>query len=342
MSAARGSFRVLWRRVKRRRKALRYRIQYPLVWLISRILPRSWVEGRFFYLWERHGLHVHRFHYYSPLPDTRSLSSSLFEPRDPPAGLDLREAAQLEWLERLEMRFRDQWSRFALEKTSDPCEFSLKNSSFGSVDAEMLYGFLRELTPRQMIEIGSGHSTLLAAQALRRNEAEGKPCHFTAIEPYPNPIVRAGIDGLTDLIEKPVQKVPLSVFEELGENDILFIDSSHVLKVGSDVQYEFLEILPRLKKGVYIHIHDIFLPWEYPRDWVVDKQRFWNEQYLLQSFLAFNAAFETRWATAFMCLKHPKEIAQSFETYPPAWTVPEESSDRARGGASYWIQRVTD
>lgn len=336
MSAARGSFRVLWRRVKRRRKALRYRIQYPLVWLISRILPRSWVEGRFFYLWERHGLHVHRVHYYSPLPDTRSLSSSLFEPRDPPAGLDLREAAQLEWLERLEMRFRDEWSRFALEKTSDPCEFSLKNSSFGSVDAEMLYGFLRELTPRQMIEIGSGHSTLLAAQALRRNEAEGKPCHFTAIEPYPDAKLRraldAGLPGLSKVLPDLVQDVPLATFEALSSGDVLFIDSSHIVRTGSDVNYEFLRILPCLAVGVWVHVHDIFLPDEYPEEWLKESVHFFNEQYLLEAFLSFNSFFQVEWTSHYLARKYPERLQKAFPSF---------GTERWRGGGSFWMRRVS-
>jgi hypothetical protein len=104
------------------------------------------------------------------------------------------------------------------------------------------------------------------------------------------------------LIIDKVQNVSLSEFNKLEKNDILLIDSSHVLKIGSDVQYEYLEILPRLKKGVIVHVHDIFSPSEYPREWVLEDYRFWNEQYLLCAFLSFNSAFEVLWAGSYMHL----------------------------------------
>ena len=210
------------------------------------------------------------------------------------------------------------------------------------MDAFILHALIRDLKPKRIIEIGSGFSTMIAGDALRKNEEDGaEPCHFTAIEPYPNPSVRAGIDGVTELVEKKVQDVPVERFEELGPNDILFIDSSHVLKVGSDVYYEFLEILPRIQSGVYVHVHDIFLPWDYPRSWIVDKQRFWNEQYLLQAFLACNTDFEVLWGSAFMRRRHPDAVAKCFDTFPPKWWN-DEMDPAARGGASFWIQRVRD
>jgi hypothetical protein len=114
----------------------------------------------------------------------------------------------------------------------------------------------------------------------------------------------------------------------LGENDILFIDSTHVLRIGSDVQYEFLEVLPRLRPGVYVHIHDIFMPAEYPEAWVRREHRFWTEQYLLQAFLCYNGAFEVIWAGSYMHLKHPDELAAAFASYGPG-----------RHPGSFWIRR---
>src|SRR5690606_25350779 len=102
---------------------------------------------------------------------------------------------------------------------------------------------------------------------------------LTAIEPWPSEALLRGFPGLKELLREDVQNVPLGRFEALEANDILFLDSSHVMKIGSDVQYEFFEIIPRLRPGVLVHFHDIFLPREYPREWVVDDQRFWNEQY---------------------------------------------------------------
>ena len=116
----------------------------------------------------------------------------------------------------------------------------------------------------------------------------------------------------------------------LEAGDVLFIDSSHMLRIGSDVQFEYLEILPRLKPGVIVHIHDIFLPAEYPRNWVHDKHIFWNEQYLLQAFLAFNASFEVLWGGSWMHLNHPAELESAFQSYKRENQWP----------GSFWIRRV--
>lgn len=122
----------------------------------------------------------------------------------------------------------------------------------------------------------------------------------------------------------------MSVFKELGENDILFIDSSHVLKIGSDVQYEYNEILPRLNKGVLIHVHDIFLPLEYPETWVRQSHRFWTEQYLLQAFLAYNSAFKVLWAGHYMHWKYPDLLEKAFRTYNREITGP----------GSFWMRKI--
>ena len=113
-------------------------------------------------------------------------------------------------------------------------------------------------------------------------------------------------------------------------HDILFIDSSHVLRIGGDVQYEYLEILPRLARGVIVHSHDIFLPAEYPRHWVLEEHKFWTEQYLLQAFLAFNDSFEVLWAGSYMHLKHPEKLEEAFSSYKRERTLP----------GSFWMRKV--
>jgi hypothetical protein len=112
------------------------------------------------------------------------------------------------------------------------------------------------------------------------------------------------------VIELPVQGVPLSVFGELSEDDVLFVDSTHVVRTGSDVNYEILEILPRVAPGVLVHFHDIFFPFEYPSEWVRGRHVFWTEQYLLQSFLAFNSEFQIFWASRYMQSKYTEQIAE--------------------------------
>lgn len=125
-----------------------------------------------------------------------------------------------------------------------------------------------------------------------------------------------------------MQDVPIEELTRLDENDILFIDSTHVLKIGSDVHYLYLDVLLRLKKGVIIHIHDVFIPEEYPRDWVVRDHKFWNEQYLLQAFLAFNDSFEILWASNYMAIRYPELRADEINSF-----------NRNEKHGSIWIRR---
>ena len=214
-------------------------------------------------------------------------------------------------------------------------EYHHTNPAFRGADAGFYYCLIRHLKPRRIIEIGAGFSTLLAAQAVLKNSAEKKPCHLTAVEPYPSVTLREGVPGLAELLETTIQKLPLSRFEALGKNDILFVDSSHILRTGSDVQYEFLEILPRLKKGVYVHFHDIFLPMDYPRKLVMEDFKFYNEQYLLQAFLAFNKDFEVVWAGQAMLLKKGEWVERFFGEFFKG----KDAGERYWRSVSFWIRR---
>ena len=179
--------------------------------------------------------------------------------------------------------------------------------------------------------VSARRATLVSSMAVLKNGCgSAGPAKLIAIEPHPSAALERGFPGLTRLIKAPVQSVPLAEFESLGDRDILFIDSSHVLKEGSDVQFEFLEIVPRLKKGTIVHFHDIFLPFPYPRSWVVDELRFWNEQYVLQALLAFNHSFEVLWAGSYMNHRHPEALRQAFSSYRPGETAP----------GSFWIRKT--
>jgi hypothetical protein len=202
---------------------------------------------------------------------------------------------------------------------------------FIGADAAALHCMLRDLCPRRVVEIGSGLSTLVAAAALTRNRTEtGRAAELITIDPYPAAMLQAARLPGWRLLAEPVQDVPLGFFAELGPSDVLFIDSSHVLRIGSDVQYELLQVVPRLRPGVVVHFHDIFLPDEYPRHWVMRERRFWNEQYLLQAFLSFNEAFAVLWAGAYLARHHPAALLAAFP-----WRV----WDTRRPG-SFWIRRV--
>lgn len=285
-----------------------------------------------FGFFERMGVHVTAVHFHEPIPDTRRLGPGTWTRRSELPGIDLNEAGQLSLLEDL-AAYREEFARVPLAPIGDPRVYHVNNGAFEGGDGDALYAMLRSLRPRRVVEIGSGFSTMLAGQALVENARQGgPPAELIAIDPFPNPVVRSGVPGLGRLIEAPVQRVGLETFAKLEAGDVLFIDSSHVLAIGSDVQYEFLEILPRLAPGVVVHVHDVFLPGEYPRELVLERRLFWTEQYVLQAFLAFNGAFEVLLALAYLHERHPDRLETAFAAY---------RRDRYLPG-SFWLRRRTD
>jgi predicted O-methyltransferase YrrM len=287
--------------------------------------------AKLFPFFQRLGIHVTPISFYQPIPDTRTLKDDLWVRRSEMIGMDMNEAGQLDLLARFVAQFKDEYERLPRTRTPTPHQYYVNNGTFESVDGEILYCMIRHFKPRKIFEIGSGNSTFLSAQAVLKNKGEdGVAGELVAFEPYPNRVLRAGFPGLSRLVETRIQEVPLSEFDKLADGDILFIDSSHVLKIGSDVHYEYLDVLPRLRTGVIVHIHDIFLPAEYPKDLVLKARNFWNEQYLLQAFLAFNESFEILWAGSYMHLKHPDELASAFSSYERSKTWP----------GSFWLRRV--
>lgn len=285
-----------------------------------------------FPIWQSMGVHMTPVHFHQPVPDTRSLSDSVWERRSELIGMDLKEEAQLILLDEFARNWKHEYEGIPRNrKDAHPSEYYINNKAFTSVDGEVLYCMIRKFRPRKIIEIGSGYSTILAAQAVIRNREEsGHECELIACEPYPLKCLTAGFPGLARVVAKRVEEIPLSFFRELGQNDILFIDSSHELKIAGDVQYEFLEIIPRLAKGVLVHVHDIFLPAEYLKQWVMKERIFHNEQYVLQAFLAFNKAFQILWAASYMHLRHPEKLEAAFSSYTRS----------SRWPGSFWFQRV--
>lgn len=281
---------------------------------------------------EQMNIHILRPGYYSALPSTKDLSDKIWSELSELVGIKINDDVQLKLLESFASEFRKEYEQFPDNPSTDHQGFFLSNTNFGPVDAEILYCMIRSFKPKRIIEIGSGYSTLLSAKAILKNRSEDSNyfCDLVSIEPYPHEFLTKGFEGLTTLIKKKVQDVPLSFFQQLDENDILFIDSSHVLKIGSDVAYEYLEIIPRLKNGVLVHAHDIFLPYDYPQSWVLENKRFWNEQYLLQAFLMFNDTFKILWASTYMNLKYPHKLEIAFDSYRRT----------RRAGGSFWVQKT--
>jgi predicted O-methyltransferase YrrM len=315
-------------------KGLKRRARDVIAHTLAKLMKRFAFDRRYFELWQSHGYHVTQLSFYSPLPDTSAIDESVFDKVSELPGIGMKDAEQLALLSDISFRFRSEYEA-VMSASKEPlshAHFYLGNDSFESVDAEVLYAMIRRIQPRRFVEIGSGFSTLLALQAVAKNHAEGIDCKFTAIEPYPREFLRGHLPFPIELKVQQVQEVPLDFFTSLIAGDILFIDSSHVCKIGSDVNYEFLEILPRLAPGVIVHVHDIFLPGEYTRDWIEKQHRFWNEQYLLQAFLCGNRSYEVVWAGGWMKHNHSDALKAAFSSFDPDHVRP----------ASFWIRRTNE
>lgn len=238
-------------------------------------------------------------HYYEPQFDHRSPSQDYGEDRDLP-GIDWNEAGQLEMLD--QFTYSAELMDIPSQKT-EALEFHFNNGNFESGDAECWYQMIRVVKPRRIIEIGSGNSTLMAVRATRKNKADDPAyaCEHICIEPYEMPWLES--TGVT-VVRQKVETLELSYFARLQANDILFIDSSHIIRPQGDVLFEYLQLLPTLSPGVIVHIHDIFSPKNYLQKWLQEDTRFWNEQYLLEAFLSHNASWKVIAALNFLHHKH--------------------------------------
>jgi len=257
---------------------------------------------------DRWGYHIRPIHYYEPLPDFRSITSEQINRRRTYPGIDFRWEQQLALVGEF-AKYRDELREL---------EFDFDNAYFAGFDAAVYYTLIRHLQPQRIIEIGGGYSTHVAAKALAANRTGKLVC----IEPYPERLNGSN----AEIIQKRVEEIDVEFFLSLKANDILFIDSSHTVKFGSDVCFEFLEILPRLARDVWVHVHDIFFPHDYPAEWLITRRLALNEQYLLEAFLSFNKNFAPQLANYWLCLDHREATA-------PVWA----NADRA---SSFWMKRV--
>ncbi len=171
-----------------------------------------------------------------------------------------------------------------------PAPFVEPNDYFMGLDSRMLFTMIVQRRPARIVEVGSGFSTRLMAATVERH-LRGRTS-LTVVDPYPSDVVRSGFPGLGRVLAVPVQDVPLDELTQLDAGDVLFVDSSHVAKTGSDVQFLTGHVLPSLRPGVLVHLHDIFLPFDYPFEWAVEQRRDWNEQYVVQAMLASSARYE--------------------------------------------------
>ncbi len=233
-------------------------------------------------------------HFYTPLPSNEEIqrvAPRVWKPvPDALPDIDLNTQDQHRLLEKFAKLYQELplW-----DGEHGPLRYHFDNGFFSYADAIFFYSFLREFKPRRIIEIGSGYSTCVALDVNELFFQNEISC--TCIEPYPDrllSLLRPDDASRVKIVQEQVENLSLDFFSSLSANDILFIDSSHVGKIGSDVLYELFEILPRLREGVIIHFHDVFYPFQYPREWVESFHRAWNEAYFLRAFLQNNQAFK--------------------------------------------------
>jgi len=274
---------------------------------------------------DRWDYHLRPIHYYEPLPDFAQITAEQTQRRRQSTAIDYNLPGQVQLVRRLGEQYRPELEELA--RLPEPDGFNFKNGYFIDFDAAMYYALLRDLKPKQVIEIGSGNSTRIADKALKRNRAEGHPSSLTCIEPFPQPrLTDAKVD--IELIVRPVESIELDFFKRLQSGDVLFIDSSHAVKFGGDVCREFLEILPSLAPGVWIHVHDIFFPHDYPAEWLIEKRIAFNEQYLLEAFLAYNHSFSVQAANNWLCIDHAEDVK-----FLCSGIIGDS------GGASFWMRK---
>ncbi len=245
-------------------------------------------------------------HYYQPMINPKKhLTKSLREDRDI-LGIDFNVKEQLYLLSKF--NFNIELLEFPIEKGKD-IEFYYNNGAYESGDAEYLYNIVRHFKSNRIIEIGSGNSTLMVRNAIAKNKMESSNynCNHICIEPFEIPWLKEiGVE----LIREKVESTDKSIFQKLTSNDILFIDSSHIIRPQGDVLFEYLELLPTLNSGVVIHVHDIFTPKDYLDDWVYKNHLLWNEQYLLEAFMTFNSEFKIIGALNYLSHNYQKEFAE--------------------------------
>ena len=279
----------------------------------------------------------HPGHFYSPIPDISRIESDSYRHFDPNlaqiAGLDLNVSGQLELFDRLSAFKSD--IPWPIDGTDSSFRFHFHNIYFSYGDAVSLFGLMREFRPGRVIEIGSGYSS--AAMLDIDDLYLSRSTSFTFIEPHPNRLK----DLLKDedwprirILEHQVQDFPVSDFTALNKNDILFIDSSHVSKAGSDVGYLVNRVLPQLAPGVIIHFHDILWPFEYPKKWL-SAGRAWNEAYLLLAFLQYNSAFEILFFNSYLEKHHSTLLRRKLPLM-----LRQPSSKMTFGNSSLWLKKL--
>lgn len=268
-------------------------------------------------------------HFYSPIASIKELSENkekIYQESLSLDGIDINLDQQRQWLKDMGS-YHNEFPYL----TSASTRYKIPNQTFAPADAYSLYAFMRTLKPKRIIEVGSGMSSAVMMDV--NEKFFDNRIQLTFIEPFPDllrQVLRSEDNALNQILVKKVQDVSFETFGSLEENDILFIDSSHVSKMGSDVNYLFFHVLPKLKKGVYVHVHDINVHFEYPWDWVAEG-RTWNEAYLLRAFLMFNSTYSIQYFNSYMAHYYRKEINECLPFM----------NEADNSGGSIWLKKET-
>jgi predicted O-methyltransferase YrrM len=293
-----------------------------LIFELQQLLWKPAEERR---MLQDHGLHLAPANFYSSLPTLDELDASFesnerFPYLDPAVFSEEGLRAGMDEVERQ----ADAPSWPLDDDPAAPSGFFWNNGQFGYSDAVAYYAFLRSRRPATVLEIGSGFSTLIASQALAANGYGEIIC----IEPYPRPFLEA-LPHVREVIRKPVQAMNAAWMNDiLRDGDVLFIDSTHTVKIGSDCLHIYLRLLPRLRRKLLVHVHDIYLPKGMPTEWARDMHIYWTEQYLLMAYLLDNPKVRTVWASQYNAEREPERMASLVPNGLPA------------GGGSLWFERV--
>jgi hypothetical protein len=300
-----------------------------------RVGINAFLFGRAFDCFERLGLHVLPIHHYSPVPDTRVLKRELarwYRP-SPLVGIDLRRDGQIRTLEAL----RKWQPEYAGLPPYEEIGAQGLGEGYGAVEGQILHGMIRHARSRRVVEVGSGVSTWYATHALARATLEdGIAREAVCIEPFARrPLVafQRSAPCRVTLLQQPVERVNPQVFRELQSGDVLFLDSTHMVRLGGDVSFLYLEVLPQIREGVLVHIHDISWPYPSPdpEGWVFRRHQFWTEAALVQAFMMYNTAFEIVLCSSYWHWTEPERLRATFPDYNPRTHFP----------SSLWLRKVS-
>ena len=274
---------------------------------------------------QRNGVNIIPVNFYSNIPSVEEIRSSFeYGNFDTPPYLDssIFDPVHLQNVLRDLTPYASEFNPPTQGDEEEPSGFFWGNSQFSHSDAMAYYAMIRHIKPRRIIEVGSGFSTLVASAALAQNGSGEIVC----VEPFPRPFLRS-VPGVVQVVQKPVQQLDIDFFRKgLGDGDILFIDSTHTVKTGSDCVYLYLKILPALERKVMVHVHDVFLPEAMPQEWGLCKQIYWTEQYLLMAYLLDNHRAKVWFGSNYNRLRNLEALISMMHGRAEA------------GGGSFWFQ----